>query len=200
MTKARRGSARELEQGRDVAVLCEGDPFALRLVRAAVRAPGRALPDRGRAGRDVVHGRRGRGARPLVGRSQTLAVLPGDAAGAMRSRPSSRGTTARRSSSSAGTSPRSVEVLAELGLLERAIYVEHASAARERVRASGRSRRRRSAVLRPDPAARRPAIMSAPARSCCSARAALAVAERIAARGRTRELHAPAERMPAARI
>ncbi|HEX3208758.1 MAG TPA: precorrin-2 C(20)-methyltransferase [Geminicoccaceae bacterium] len=121
----------ELEQGRDVAVLCEGDPlfygsFAQLLVRltayAAEIVPG------------VVSFTAAAAAarQPLVAGSESFVVVPATAP-----LPQLRARLGHREAAAILKVGRHVDkvrqVLSELGLLERAIYVERASAGRERV-------------------------------------------------------------------
>jgi precorrin-2/cobalt-factor-2 C20-methyltransferase len=121
-----------LERGRDVAVLCVGDPFVYGSFAQLFERLG------GRYGTEVVPGvasltAAAAAARtPLVGGSQTLVVLPAtltsDALAAQLAR--NDGAAILK----LGRHLAKVRnVLAELGLLQRAIYVEHASTADERV-------------------------------------------------------------------
>jgi precorrin-2/cobalt-factor-2 C20-methyltransferase len=106
-----------LERGRDVAVLCVGDPFVYGSFAQLFERLG------GRYRTEVVPGvasltAAAAAARtPLVGGSQTLVVLP----------------ATLTSDALAAQLAKVRNVLAELGLLQRAIYVEHASTADERV-------------------------------------------------------------------
>jgi precorrin-2/cobalt-factor-2 C20-methyltransferase len=122
----------QLEQGHDVAVLCEGDPFvygsfahlfdrlgdryATELVPGVVSFTAAAAAAR----------------RPLVSLTQTLVVLP-----ATLPREALAARIAGADASAILKLGRHLakvrEVVAELGLLECAIYVEHASGERERV-------------------------------------------------------------------
>jgi precorrin-2/cobalt-factor-2 C20-methyltransferase len=121
-----------LERGRDVAVLCVGDPFvygsfAQLFERLGDRYPTEVVP--GVASFTAAAAAAGT---PLVGRSQTLVVLPAtlasDALAAHLAR--NDGVVILK----LGRHLAKVrEVLSGLGLLQRAIYVEHASTARERV-------------------------------------------------------------------
>jgi precorrin-2/cobalt-factor-2 C20-methyltransferase len=121
-----------LERGRDVAVLCVGDPFVYGSFAQLFERLG------GRYRTEVVPGvasltAAAAAARtPLVGGSQTLVVLPAtltsDALAAQLAR--NDGAAILK----LGRHLAKVRnVLAELGLLQRAIYVEHASTADERV-------------------------------------------------------------------
>ena len=129
------GAARigaELEQGCDVAVLCEGDPFlygsfAQLFDRLGERYPTEVVPGVASFTAAAAAART-----PLVSRTQTLVVLP-----ATLSKPELAAHLARADAAAILKLGRHLakvrEVLIELGLLGRAIYVEHASAARERV-------------------------------------------------------------------
>jgi precorrin-2/cobalt-factor-2 C20-methyltransferase len=129
------GAARigaELEQGRDVAVLCEGDPFiygsfAQLFDRLGERYPTEVVP-----GISSFTAAAAAARAPLVARTQTLmvlpATLPADELAAHLARADAAAIL------KLGRHFAKVrEVIAQLGLLDRAIYVEHASAARERV-------------------------------------------------------------------
>jgi precorrin-2/cobalt-factor-2 C20-methyltransferase len=129
------GAARigaELERGRDVAVLCEGDPFiygsfAQLFDRLGDRYPTEVVPGIASFTAAAAAART-----PLVARTQTLmvlpATLPADELAAHLARADAAAIL------KLGRHFAKVrEVIAELGLLDRAIYVEHASAARERV-------------------------------------------------------------------
>ncbi|MGH6900416.1 MAG: precorrin-2 C(20)-methyltransferase [Geminicoccaceae bacterium] len=122
----------ELEQGRDVAVLCEGDPFmygsfAQLFDRLGERYPTEVVPG-------VVSFTAAAAAarRPLVSRDQAMVVLP-----ATLPRDALVSQLGRADAAAILKLGRHLakvrEVLVELGLLERALYVEHASGARERV-------------------------------------------------------------------
>jgi precorrin-2/cobalt-factor-2 C20-methyltransferase len=129
------GAARigaELERGCDVAVLCEGDPFvygsfAQLFDRLGERYPTEVVPGIASFTAAAAAART-----PLVGRTQTLLVMPATlppdelAARLIRADAAAILKVGRHLA-------RVRNVLAELGLLERAIYVEHASAARERI-------------------------------------------------------------------
>jgi precorrin-2/cobalt-factor-2 C20-methyltransferase len=128
------GAARigaELERGRDVAVLCEGDPFlygsfAQLFERLGERYPTEIVPGVASFTAAAAAARK-----PLVGRSQSLIILPATlptdelAAHLARAEAAAILKLGRHL-------PKVREVIVQLGLLERAIYVEHASAARER--------------------------------------------------------------------
>ena len=129
------GAARigaELERGRDVAVLCEGDPFVYGSFAQLFERLGERYPTEVVPGVTSFTAAAAAARTPLVGRTETLAVLP---ATLPRDELSAH---LRRADAAAilklGRHFRKVrELIAELGLLERAIYIEHASAARERV-------------------------------------------------------------------
>jgi precorrin-2/cobalt-factor-2 C20-methyltransferase len=121
-----------LERGRDVAVLCVGDPFvygsfAQLFDRLGERYPTEVVPGVASFTAAAAAART-----PLVGRSQTLVVLPAalasDALAAHLAR--NDGVALLK----LGRHLAKVRnVLSDLGLLERAIYVEHASTPHERV-------------------------------------------------------------------
>jgi precorrin-2/cobalt-factor-2 C20-methyltransferase len=122
----------ELEQGRDVAVLCEGDPlfygsFNQLLARLAGQYPTEIVPG-------VVSFTAAAAAarQPLVGRSESFVVVPATLpAEQLRAR---LGQTDAAAILKLGRHLAKVRrVLGELGLLERAIYVERASTAQERL-------------------------------------------------------------------
>ena len=129
------GAARigaELEQGCDVAVLCEGDPFlygsfAQLFDRLGERYPTEVIP-----GVTSFTAAAAAARQPLVSRTQALVVLP-----ATLPRDALAWHLERVDATAIIKLGRHLgkvrEVVAQLGLLERAIYVEHASAARERV-------------------------------------------------------------------
>ena len=122
----------ELEQGRDVAVLCEGDPFlygsfAELFDRLGARYATEVVPGVASFTAAAAAARR-----PLVSRSQTMVVLPATlpkAALASRLRSVDAAAILKLGRHLAKVR----EVIVELGLMERAIYVEHASGGRERV-------------------------------------------------------------------
>jgi precorrin-2/cobalt-factor-2 C20-methyltransferase len=122
----------ELEQGRDVAVLCEGDPFmygsfAQLLDRLGERYATEVVP-----GVTSFTAAAAAARQPLVSRNQSMMVLPATLP---------RAALASRLGSADAAAilklgrhlPKVREVIVELGLLERAIYVEHASDGPERV-------------------------------------------------------------------
>jgi precorrin-2/cobalt-factor-2 C20-methyltransferase len=121
-----------LERGRDVAALCVGDPFiygsfAQLFDRLGERYATEVVP--GVASFTAAAAAAGT---PMVGRSQTLVVVPaaltGEALAAHLAR--NDGVAILKLGRHLA---RVRNVLSELRLLERAIYVEHASTARERV-------------------------------------------------------------------
>jgi len=122
----------ELEQGRDVAALCEGDPFfygsfAQLFDRLGERYATEVVPGVASFTAAAAAARR-----PLVSRSQTMVVLPATlprAALAARLRSADAAAILKLGRHLAKVR----EVIVELGLVERAIYVEHASGGRERV-------------------------------------------------------------------
>ena len=129
------GAARigaELERGRDVALLCVGDPFvygsfAQLFDRLGERYPTEVVPGVASFTAAAAAART-----PLVGRSQTLVVLPATLASDALAAHLTRNDGA--AILKVGRHLAKVrKVLSDLGLLERAIYVEHASAAGERV-------------------------------------------------------------------
>jgi precorrin-2/cobalt-factor-2 C20-methyltransferase len=121
----------ELEHGRDVAVLCEGDPllygsFGHLLARLAGYAveivPGVASFTAAAAA----------ARQPLVARAESFVVVPATApADVLRARLAQSEAAAILKLGRHVDKVR--EVLGELGLLERAIYVERASTERQRV-------------------------------------------------------------------
>jgi precorrin-2/cobalt-factor-2 C20-methyltransferase len=129
------GAARigaELEQGQDVAVLCEGDPclygsFARLLDRLGGRYTAEIVPGVASFTAAAAAARC-----PLVNHNQTLAILPATLAREPLARELARADAAVILK--LGRHLAKVrEVIAELGLVERAIYIEHASDARERM-------------------------------------------------------------------
>jgi precorrin-2 C(20)-methyltransferase len=129
------GAARigaELEGGRDVAVLCEGDPFlygsfAQLFERLGERYPTEVIPGVASFTAAAAAART-----PLVGRSQTLLVLP-----ATLPADQLAGHLARADAAAIMKLGRHLakvrETIARAERLEDAIYVEHASSARERI-------------------------------------------------------------------
>ena len=130
-----KGAARigsELERGRDVAVLCAGDPFLYGSFTQLFAHLGERYPTEVVPGVASFTAAAAAARTPMVNRSETLMVLPAtlprdelamrlmraDAAAILKL---GRHLTKVRA------------IIAELGMLERAIYVEHASSPRERV-------------------------------------------------------------------
>jgi precorrin-2/cobalt-factor-2 C20-methyltransferase len=129
------GAARigaELERGRDVAVLCVGDPFVYGSFAQLFERLGERYPTEVVPGVTSFTAAAAAAGTPLVGRDQTLVVLP-----ATLPRDALAAHLARTDGAAILKLGRHLakvrDVLSELGLLQRAIYVEHASAARERV-------------------------------------------------------------------
>jgi precorrin-2/cobalt-factor-2 C20-methyltransferase len=122
----------ELERGRDVAVLCAGDPLLYGSFTQLFDRLGESYPTEVVPGVTSFAAAAAAARAPLVRRTQSLAVLPAtlpidalathlaqtDAAVILKLGPRLREVRA---------------LLQELGMLHRAIYVEHASAARQRV-------------------------------------------------------------------
>jgi precorrin-2/cobalt-factor-2 C20-methyltransferase len=122
----------ELEQGHDVAVLCEGDPFVYGSFAQLFDRLGERYPTEVVPGVVSFTAAAAAARRPLVSRTQTMAVLPATLP---------RAALAKKLESADAAAILKLgrhlakvrEVIVELGLLERALYVEHASDARERV-------------------------------------------------------------------
>ncbi|HEU0155328.1 MAG TPA: precorrin-2 C(20)-methyltransferase [Stellaceae bacterium] len=124
--------AAELDRGRDVALLCQGDPFFYGsfipiFVRLAQRydteiVPGVSSPTACAAA----------AATPLVSRDETLSVIPAtlDEAALARRLAAAEAAAIVKLGRHLDKVRR---VLARLGLLDRALYVEHASLPRQRV-------------------------------------------------------------------
>ncbi|MBV8779602.1 MAG: precorrin-2 C(20)-methyltransferase [Alphaproteobacteria bacterium] len=124
--------AAELDQGSDVAVLCQGDPFfygsfALIFTRLAPRYRVEVVP-----GVSSLTACAAAAAAPLVARDDTVTVIPATLTQAeLRRR---LGGCEAAAILKLGRHAGKVRaVLDELGLLERTIYVERASLERERV-------------------------------------------------------------------
>jgi precorrin-2/cobalt-factor-2 C20-methyltransferase len=122
----------ELERGRDVAVLCEGDPllygsFNQLLKRLATFYPTEIVP-----GITSITAAAAAARKPLAIRTDTLAVLPATLPKeALRAR---LGQTTAAAILKVGRHLDKVrQVLDELNLLDRAIYVEQVSSAEQRV-------------------------------------------------------------------
>jgi precorrin-2/cobalt-factor-2 C20-methyltransferase len=129
------GAARigaELERGRDVAVLCEGDPFIYGSFTQLFERLGERYPTEVVPGVTSFTAAAAAARTPLVSRTQTLTVLPATLPGTELSAHLGRADAA--AILKLGRHFAKVrEVVAALGLLEHAVYVEHASARRERV-------------------------------------------------------------------
>ncbi|HWD57686.1 MAG TPA: SAM-dependent methyltransferase, partial [Stellaceae bacterium] len=124
--------AAELDAGSDVAFLCQGDPFfygsfAPVFTRLAPRYQARVVP-----GVSSLVACAAAAGTPLVQRDETVTVIPATLARAELARRLAASDSAAiiKLGRHAGTVRA---VLAELGLLDGAIYVERASQARERV-------------------------------------------------------------------
>ena len=129
------GAARigaELERGRDVAVLCEGDPFVYGSFAQLFERLGERYPTEVVPGVTSFTAAAAAAGAPLIRGTQTLTVLP-----ATLPRESLAAHLAQVDAAAVLKLGRHLakvrEVCAKLGLLERTIYVEHVSAARERV-------------------------------------------------------------------
>ena len=122
----------ELEQGQDVAVLCEGDPFvygsfAQLFDRLGERYPTKVIP-----GVVSFTAAAAAACAPLVSRTQSLVVLP--ATLPMEALATHLARVDAAAILKVGRHLSKVrELLEHMGMLHRAIYVEHASEARERV-------------------------------------------------------------------
>jgi precorrin-2/cobalt-factor-2 C20-methyltransferase len=129
------GAARigaELERGRDVAVLCEGDPFVYGSFTQLFERLGERYPTEVVPGVTSFTAAAAAARTPLVGRTETLVVLP--ATLPRKELSAHLGRAEAAAILKLGRHFAKVrEIITELGLLERAIYVEHASAERERV-------------------------------------------------------------------
>lgn len=130
--------ADHLDDGRDVAVLCEGDPlfygsFMYLNARLAGRFPVQVVP-----GVTSLTGCAAALGRPLSARNETLTVLPG---------PLSETELKRRIEAAEAVAimkvgrhlPKIVQVLGELGLMESAGYVERASLPNQIVKPLGQA-------------------------------------------------------------
>ncbi len=124
----------ELERGRDVAVLCEGDPllygsFAQLLERLSQFYPTEVVP-----GISSITAAAAAARKPLAIRTDTLAVLPATLPmEALRARLGQ--TNAAAILKVGGHLDKVRQVLQELGLLDQAIYVEQVSTAEQRIMA-----------------------------------------------------------------
>jgi precorrin-2/cobalt-factor-2 C20-methyltransferase len=122
----------ELERGRDVAVLCEGDPllygsFSQLLKRLAASYPTEIVP-----GIMSIAAAAAAARRPLAIRSDTLTVVPATVPmEALRARLAHSGSAAVLKLGRHLDKVR--QVLGELDLLDRAIYVERASTTEQRI-------------------------------------------------------------------
>jgi precorrin-2/cobalt-factor-2 C20-methyltransferase len=124
--------AAELECGRDVALLCVGDPFVYGSFAQLFERLGERYPTEVVPGVTSFTAAAAAAHAPLVGRSQTLVVLPATLpSDALAAHLAGHDGAAILKLGRHLAKVR--EVLAGLGLLERAIYVEQASAAGERV-------------------------------------------------------------------
>jgi precorrin-2/cobalt-factor-2 C20-methyltransferase len=122
----------ELEQGHDVAVLCEGDPFVYGSFAQLFDRLGERYPTEVVPGVVSFTAAAAAARRPLVSRTQTMVVLPATLPSAALAKKLESADAA--AILKLGRHLAKVrEVIVELGLLERALYVEHASDARERV-------------------------------------------------------------------
>ena len=127
--------AAHLGEGRDVAVLCEGDPFfygsfMYLFGRLAGRYPVEIVP-----GVSSITACAAAARRPLCARNEALHVLPGpmdDETLAARLAPVAAGEAAAAVMKVGRHLPRLRALVAGLGLLDRAVYVSHASLGRER--------------------------------------------------------------------
>ena len=122
----------ELEQGDDVAVLCEGDPFVYGSFTQLFDRLGERYPTEVVPGVMSFTAAAAAACTPLVSRTQSLVVLPAtlpmDALAAHLARADAAAIL------KLGRHLCKVrELMAKMGMLHRAIYVEHASEARERV-------------------------------------------------------------------
>ncbi|HYH19049.1 MAG TPA: precorrin-2 C(20)-methyltransferase [Azospirillum sp.] len=124
--------AAHLDAGRDVAVLCEGDPllygsFQYLLIRLAGRVPVRVVP-----GVTSLTAASAAALAPLASRNDALAVLPAPlVAEVLRDR--LRAADAAVIVKLGRHLPKVRAVLADLGLLERAVYVERVSMEGQRI-------------------------------------------------------------------
>jgi len=130
--RAARSIARHLDAGRDVAVLCQGDPFFYGsfiqiFERLSARYPVRIVP-----GVSSLTACAAAAQRPLSVRNEALAVIPAPLAEAELKKRLSAGDAA--AIVKLGRHFAKVRrVLERLGRARRAVYIEHASLASERV-------------------------------------------------------------------
>jgi len=120
-----------LETGQDVVMLCEGDPlfygsFMYILARLEGRFPVEVVP-----GVTSVSASAASLARPLVARNDQLAIIPGPL-GADRMRARINESDAVAIMKVGRHLPKIRAVLADLGLVDRAVYIERASLGTER--------------------------------------------------------------------
>jgi precorrin-2/cobalt-factor-2 C20-methyltransferase len=122
----------ELERGRDVAVLCEGDPLLYGSFSQLLRRLGSVYPSEVVPGISAVTAAAATALMPLVIRTDTLTILP--ATLPMEALRSHLGQTQAAAILKVGRHLRKVrQVLEELDLLDRAIYVERVSMPEQRV-------------------------------------------------------------------
>lgn len=122
----------ELEQGHDVAVLCEGDPFVYGSFTQLFDRLGERYPTEVVPGVVSFTAAAAAARAPLVSRTQSLAVLP--ATLPMDALATQLAQVDAAAILKLGRHLGEVrELLERMGMLHRAIYVEHASEARERV-------------------------------------------------------------------
>jgi precorrin-2/cobalt-factor-2 C20-methyltransferase len=122
----------ELQQGHDVAVLCEGDPLLYGSFTQLFDRLGESYPTEVVPGVVSFTAAAAAARVPLVRRTQSLVVLPATLPGdALAARLAQVDTAVILKVGRHLSKVR--ELLADMGLLHRAIYVEHASEARERV-------------------------------------------------------------------
>jgi precorrin-2/cobalt-factor-2 C20-methyltransferase len=122
----------ELERGRDVAVLCEGDPLLYGSFSQLLRRLGSVYPSEVVPGISAVTAAAAAALMPLVIRTDTLTILP--ATLPMEALRSHLGQTQAAAILKVGRHLRKVrQVLEELDLLDRAIYVERVSMPEQRV-------------------------------------------------------------------
>ncbi|MEE3098226.1 MAG: precorrin-2 C(20)-methyltransferase, partial [Pseudomonadota bacterium] len=130
--RAAEALAQRLAAGRDVAVLCEGDPFfygsfMYLFARLSARFPTQVVP-----GVSSLTASAAAAGRPLVARDAGLAVLPGtlpEAALAARLRAMTASGGGAAILKVGRRLPRLRALLAAEGLAERAVYVGHATLA-----------------------------------------------------------------------
>ena len=135
--------AAHLDAGRDVAVLCEGDPFFYGSYMYLHERLAARYDDRGRPGRDLVQrrGRRGRDAARQARRRAHRAA--GDAAARRARRAPAGGRRGRRDEARAHVRRRARGGRAGRASRERGVYVERASAPERADRAARATSRAR---------------------------------------------------------